>query len=127
MRATGDVERIELGFADPVFDPVVTLAAPDGTPVEGSVEVIDERTIAFVIDGLEAEGEYILRYRVSAPDDDDQPDLEGAYAFTYAGGGQSGSNWPYLAGVVAVLSSIGGYAAWRVSKIPPQDHGATSS
>ena len=121
QRATGTVDRIELGFADPVFDPVITLTAPDGSPVEGSVETIDERTIAFVTAGLSVEGEYIVRYKVAAPDDDDQPELEGAYAFTYAGGGRSGSNWPYLAGVVLVLSSIGGYAAWRVSRIPPRD------
>ena len=107
-----------------MFDPVVTLFAPDGAVVEGRVERVDERTIAFVSGGLEVEGEYVVSYRVSAPDDDDQPELEGAYAFTYAGRGRSGSNWPYLAGVVLVLTSIGGYAAWRVSRIPPRDQSA---
>ena len=126
MRTTGTVDRIELGFADPVFDPVVTLFAPDGTLVEGRVERIDERTIAFITDGLEAVGEYVVSYRVSAPDDDDQPELAAAYAFTYAGGGRTGSNWPYLAGVVLVLSSIGGYVAWRVSRIPPRDQSAAA-
>ena len=126
QRAAGTVDRIELGFADPVFDPVVKLFAPDGTLVEGRVEIIDDRTIAHISEGLEMVGEYVVSYKVTAPDDDDQPDLEGAYAFTYAAGGRSGSNWPYLAGVVVVLSAIGGYAAWRVSKIPPRDPNAVS-
>lgn len=121
-RVSGDVDRILLGFADPVSDPVVTLAAPDGSPIGGTVEFIDERTIAYRIDPLEVAGEYVVRYRVTAPDDDDQPNLEGGFAFTYLGGAsRRGSNWPYLAGIVLVLGAIGAVLARRAMREAPPE------
>ena len=128
MRVSGDVDRIQLGFADPIFNPRVSLFDPDGGAIQGAIEMIDDRTIAFVMEPLVGEGEYVLQYRVTAPDDDDQPDLASAFAFTYLGPDtSSGSNWLYYAGVALVLMSIGGFAAWRVSRIPPQDQAGASS
>ncbi|MBT8216159.1 MAG: copper resistance protein CopC [Acidimicrobiia bacterium] len=116
VRVSEPVDRIQLGFADPVEDPVVTLLDPAGDPVTGRVEVIDEYTLAFVLDGLTQPGEYVVQYRVSSPDDDAEGDLlESAYAFTYLGDSDDGgSNALVFLAVAAGLAVVAAPVAWRV-------------
>ena len=82
--------------------------------------MIDERTLAFVHEGMDEPGEYVVQYCVLAPDDDDQPELASAFAFTYLGGA-SGSNWLYFAGVALGLAGLGGVIAWRVTRVVPPE------
>lgn len=127
VRVSGNIDRIELGFADPVFDPVIGLIAPDGAALEGRIEFIDDRTLRFDIARLSEPGEYVVTYKVTAPDDDDQPNLEGAYAFTYLGGATaSRSNWLYFAGVVALLGAVGGLLVRRARRELPPEKSADS-
>ena len=116
VRVSEPVDRIQLGFADPVQDPAVTLLDPAGDPVEGRLEVIDEYNLAYLVDGLAEPGEYIVQYRVSSPDDDAEGDLlQSAFAFTYLGSSDTGSSNAFV--FLAIAAGLGLVAApfvWRI-------------
>lgn len=124
----GDIERIDIVFADLVANAVVSVTGPDGL-VAGQMVQAEGQVIAFGLeDKLETEGQYKVEFEFDSIDDADFVELE--FAFNYekgaaeplpvvAGAGTPDSNTSRIAIGMLGVSTVGlaVLLLWRYRKL----------
>ncbi len=76
----GEVADLDLYFTTGLTSVEVSLEAPDGSLVDGTIEQPEPSVARFVFDPLTQEGQYLVRYEMI---DSDNDVIDGAFAFTY--------------------------------------------
>lgn len=117
QRVGGEVEVIDLVFAEPVTEALVTVTGPNGEAVTGEMSAADGLIIRFDLDEpLSEPGDYQLDYEMISFDLDF---TERGYNFTYEPSAPEpirlgvevepeGRNWPMIAASVVLMAALAG-------------------
>ncbi len=77
----GEVTIVDLVFNGGIEDSTVFLEDPNGERIDGELELKAKNWLRLVVDPLETEGQYIVRFSFISEDTDP---VDSAYAFKYA-------------------------------------------
>ena len=77
----GVVENVQLLFAEPVDEAVVTIEDATGVVLPGTLDQPISNLLELSTDGIVLDGDYIVRYSVTFEDD---VEFSSAYQFTYS-------------------------------------------
>lgn len=117
QRVGGEVEVVDLVFAEPVTEAVVMITGPDGEDIAGEMTAADGLIIRFSLDApLTEPGDYQLDYEMISFDLDF---TERGYNFTYDPAAPEpirlgvevepeGTNWPMIIASVVLMAALAG-------------------
>ncbi|MEM9615366.1 MAG: copper resistance protein CopC [Actinomycetota bacterium] len=129
QRVGGEVDVIDLVFAEPVTEAAVTITGPDGEDIGGEMTAADGLIIRFSLDEpLTEPGDYQLDYEMISFDTDF---TARGYNFTYDPSAPEpirlgvevepeGTNWPMIIASVVLMAALAGLVFLFVKRTDAQ-------